>query len=61
MTLNINKKEFMVIDENSPWNNEHLFALYKKSQIPYEWYAELFKEAKNNKIACFSSVFDIKV
>ena len=36
-----NNKEFMVIDENSPWNNEHLFALYKRSQIPYEWYAEL--------------------
>ena len=60
MTLNIDRKDFMVIDKNSPWNNEHLFALYKRSQIPYEWYPEIFNRAKKNKIACFSSVFDIK-
>ncbi len=56
MTINSNKKEFIIKD--GLWKNEKLWNLYKKAQTPFEWHDKLFKYAKNNKINLFSTPFD---
>ena len=60
MTLNSNKKRFVVSHKNSKWSKKTLFSLYKKSYTPWEWYLPLKKYCKKKKIILFSSVFDLK-
>ena len=58
ITLDSNKKDFL-INKNSPWSNKkNYWNLYKKGQTPWSWNNVLFKEAKKNNIIIFSSVFD---
>ena len=35
MTLNSNKKKFIVNHKNSKWSNKTLFSLYKKAHTPW--------------------------
>lgn len=60
MTLNSNKKRFIVSHKNLKWSNKTLFGLFKKSYTPWEWYLPLQKYCKKKKIILFSSVFDLK-
>jgi len=56
MTINSNKKEFLV--SKGLWKGEKLWNLYDKAKTPYEWHPELFAYAKKLKITCFSTPFD---
>ena len=58
MTINSNKKEFLV--SKGLWKGEKLWNLYDKAKTPYEWHPELFAYAKKLKITCFSTPFDIE-
>lgn len=60
MTLNSNKKRFIVRHKNLKWSKKTLFSLFKKSYTPWEWYLPLQKYCKMKKIILFSSVFDLK-
>jgi pseudaminic acid synthase len=56
MTLNSNKKDFLV--SSGLWKGEKLWNLYDKAKTPYEWHSKLFAYAKKLKITCFSTPFD---
>lgn len=56
MTLNSNKKDFLV--SSGLWKGEKLWNLYDKAKTPYEWHSKLFTYAKKLKITCFSTPFD---
>ena len=56
MTLNINKKNFLI--SNGLWKGKTLWDLYNIAQTPYEWHKVLFSYAKKKKIECFSTPFD---
>ena len=58
MTLNINKKDFVINDKNSPWNGMKLYDLYRKAATPQSWFKKIYKYSKKLGILCFSSVFD---
>ena len=60
MTLNIEKKEFMLKNsfKSSSWNDRSLYSLYQEAQLPHKWHEPLFKFCKSLKLLCFSSVFD---
>ncbi len=57
MTLNSNKKEFLV--SSGLWKGEKLWNLYDRAKTPYEWHSKLFSYAKKLKITCFSTPFDV--
>ena len=56
MTLNSNKKNFLV--KSGLWKNERLWNLYDRAKTPYEWHPKLFAYAKKLNITCFSTPFD---
>lgn len=56
MTLNSQKKEFMIKD--GLWQGYSLFELYQLAHTPWEWHEELFEEAKKIDITIFSTPFD---
>ena len=57
ITLNSERPEF-AISGGTPWDGDQLYSLYEKAYTPWEWHAELCKEAKKLGLACFSSPFD---
>ncbi len=58
MVLSSKNDEFVIKDKNSPWYNKTLYDLYSEAFTPKKWFKELFSYAKENKIICFSSVFN---
>ncbi len=60
MTLNSNKKWFIVGGEDNPdlWKNRTLYDLYTKGNTPWEWQPKLKKLADELGIILFSSPFD---
>lgn len=58
ITLNCNKKDFM-IDTGTLWDNRTLFSLYSEIYTPWEWHAELFELARSLGVEIFSSPFDL--
>tara|TARA_B100001057_G_C22843489_1_gene948062 strand:- start:1203 stop:2225 length:1023 start_codon:yes stop_codon:yes gene_type:complete len=56
MTLNSNKKNFLV--KKGIWKGYSLWKLYRKGKTPYSWHKELFDFSKKIGIKCFSSPFD---
>ncbi len=56
MTLNINKKDFII--EDGLWRGQTLYELYKNAQTPFEWQSILFEHAKSLGITIFSTPFD---
>ena len=60
MTLNLNKKKFLVQNKNSPFFGKKLYDLYDKGHMPWEWYNQIKKRAKKNNLIFFSTPFDNK-
>ena len=58
MTLNSNKKGFIINNKSSIWHGYKLYNLYRKAHTPWSWHKKIFQEAKKNKLICFSSPFD---
>lgn len=58
MTLDITEGEFFISDENSLWNGQSLYDLYKQAYTPWEWHAPIMKRAEELGLICFSTPFD---
>lgn len=57
LTLDSKKDDF-IIKGGTIWDGVSLHELYSKAYTPWEWHAQLFEEAKNQGLICFSSPFD---
>ncbi len=58
ITLNSNKKDFLINSKHSLWGKKKLYDLYKKAYTPWEWHKIIFKKCKELNLICFSSPFD---
>jgi len=58
MTLNVNKGEFFIDDEESLWKGESLYELYKEAYTPWDWHKPIMKRANELGMLCFSTPFD---
>ena len=56
MTINSNKKEFLI--KKGLWKNYKLYELYSVAKTPLSWHKKIFNEAKKLRITCFSTAFD---
>jgi len=56
LTIDCDNKYFHI--DNGTWAGENLYQLYKKAYTPWEWQAELKKEADRIGIDFFSTPFD---
>ena len=59
LTIKSEKKDF-IINNNSIWDGQGYYELYKKAYTPWEWHKELFAVAKEEGLICFSTPFDYK-
>ncbi len=59
MTIDCNSSDFVIQDENSLWDGEKLYDLYKKAATPYEWHKSIFDKCKELGIIGFSTPFDL--
>lgn len=57
MTLDIDRDEFKIKNEDSPWYGKRLYDLYKESALPYEWHNELFEYARQAGLDPISTAF----
>lgn len=57
LTLDSKKDDF-IIKGGTIWDGVSLHELYSKAYTPWEWHAQLFEEARNHGLICFSSPFD---
>jgi len=58
MTLDCREGEFLVSDENNPWNGYTLHELYDEAHTPWAWHEELFSYIRSKGMIPFSSPFD---
>ena len=58
MTLDIDRGEFFIADQNSLWKGETLYRLYEKAHTPWEWHKPIFDRCKEHGIMGFSTPFD---
>jgi pseudaminic acid synthase len=59
LTINSNKKDFL-IDKKNPWGSKKfLWNLYQKAETPKNLTSKIFKYCRSIKIDVFSSPFDI--
>ncbi len=56
MTIDCDNEYFQI--EDGTWEGENLYHLYEKAYTPWEWQAELKKEAERVGIDFFSTPFD---
>lgn len=57
ITLDCNNKYFQ-IKQDTLWDGQTLYALYKEAYTPWDWQPKLKKIADDLGIICFSSSFD---
>lgn len=57
ITLDCDKEDF-IIKGGTLWDDRKLYDLYQEAYLPWEWHADLFRVAKEEGLACFSSPFD---
>lgn len=58
VTLKCDREDFRIPDA-SPWGNySTLWSLYNEAFTPWEWHAEIFREARRLDLEVFSSPFD---
>lgn len=56
ITIDCDNKYFQI--KSGLWQNESLYSLYSKAYMPWEWYPELEKKAREVGIDIFSTPFD---
>ena len=56
ITIDCDNKYFQI--KSGLWENETLYSLYSKAYMPWHWYPELVKKAKEVGIDIFSTPFD---
>jgi len=52
------KNDFFMINQDTAWDGEYLFDLYKRAYTPWEWHKDIYDLAKEEGLICFSSPFD---
>jgi pseudaminic acid synthase len=58
-TLTINcKNDDFKIKQDTIWDEQFFYDLYKSAYTPWEWHKELFACANSEGLICFSSPFD---
>lgn len=60
ITLNSKKKDFLIKDKKSIWNNKRLYNLYKSGHTPKKWHKKIFEKAKKLNLLAFSTPFDLE-
>jgi len=58
MTVNSEKRDFIINDPKSLWNGKKLYELYKEAYTPWEWHKPIFDKCKKLGIIGFSTPFD---
>jgi len=58
MTIDINKREFMIKEPDSLWRGYSLYRLYKEAYTPWEWHKIIFDRCRKRGIIGFSTPFD---
>jgi pseudaminic acid synthase len=58
MTLDVDRAEFVVTNEKSPWAGKRLYDLYAEAHTPWEWHRPIMDHARNLGLICFSTPFD---
>lgn len=58
ITLNCDKEDFLIDNEESLWHGRRLYDLYHDAHTPYEWHEPMFKKAKECGLVPFSAPFD---
>ncbi|MHA1744154.1 MAG: pseudaminic acid synthase [Candidatus Heimdallarchaeota archaeon] len=56
LTINSDKEYFKL--KTGPWAGMHLYDLYQKAFLPWEWHQELFEFARREGLVCFSTAYD---
>ncbi len=60
ITIDSNRKDFL-IDKDNAWSKyNNLYKLYKKAETPFAWLPQIFNYAKKIRLIVFASVFDVK-
>lgn len=58
MTIDCDKSDFIVDDENSLWAGERLYDLYQKASTPWDWHKAIFERCKEKGMVPLSTPFD---
>ncbi|MDG1143215.1 MAG: pseudaminic acid synthase [Burkholderiales bacterium] len=58
LTLDSDKKDFFISDEDSLWKGRTLYSLYEEAYTPWEWHEPIFEKAKKRGLIAFSTPFD---
>jgi N-acetylneuraminate synthase len=58
MTLDIDEREFLITDVDSPWAGRNLYDLYHEAHTPWDWHEKIFARARELGLIAFSAPFD---
>lgn len=58
MTLDLDRGDFFINEENSLWKGQSLYQLYSEAYTPWEWHEAIFKRCAELGLIVFSSPFD---
>ncbi|MBT2658749.1 pseudaminic acid synthase [Bacillus sp. ISL-18] len=58
MTLNIDRKDFAIDDQESLWKGNNLYKLYQQAYTPWEWHKPIFERCRELGLIPFSTPFD---
>lgn len=56
ITIDCDRPEFTI--KGGPWDGEHLYSLYKRTETPFSWFPQLKRTADQLGITWLASVFD---
>ncbi|MCK0108286.1 pseudaminic acid synthase [Flavobacteriaceae bacterium S0825] len=57
ITMDVKTNDFK-IQQDTAWDGQYLYNLYKEASLPWEWHKPLYELAKEEGLICFSSPFD---
>lgn len=58
MTIDVDRPEFRIETEGSPWQGRTLYDLYQEGSTPWEWHAAIAERCRDHGLDWFSSPFD---
>jgi N-acetylneuraminate synthase len=58
MTIDVNEREFRIVDAASPWTGNSLYELYGEAHTPWAWHEPIFRRAREVGLIPFSTPFD---
>ncbi|MFT6069476.1 MAG: N-acetylneuraminate synthase [Bacteriovoracaceae bacterium] len=58
ITIDYDKDEFFIKDQDSLWEGKSLYSLYKEAYTPWEWHKPIQERCEKHGIIFFSTPFD---